>query len=224
MCIRDRDFIFVHQSKCQSTTKISDANHWQQTQKQPTQTAIFEHIRLFPGCPHESALGALLSSSTTKSIENTNTPTPIINNGNTAADLDNMVFVQRGTFQMGSNDGDSDEEPVQSVTLSDFYIARYEVTFEEFDAFCNATGKDLADDEGWGRNNRPVININWYDAVEYCNWKSEQQNLQSVYTINGKKITANWNANGYRLPTEACLLYTSPSPRDATLSRMPSSA
>ena len=204
--IQGGDFIFVNQSKCQPNTKISDESHWLQTKQQPTQAVIFEHIRLYPECRHGVEISNLLSKNATPSNTSASNSTGgkiTIGEKLPATDLDNMVFVQGGTFQMGSKDGSSDEKPVHSVTVSDFYIARHEVTFEEFDAFCNATGKDLADDENWGRDTRPVINVSWYDAVEYCNWKSEQQRLQPVYTINGENITANWNANGYRLPTEA---------------------
>jgi len=116
--------------------------------------------------------------------------------------LKNLVWVDGGTFQMGSNDYNS-EKPIHEVKLDSFYIGKYPVTFEEYDAFCAATKRDKPGDEKWGRNRRPVINVNWYDAVAYCNWLSEQQNLQQVYTINGTNIGINWRANGYRLPTEA---------------------
>ncbi len=39
--------------------------------------------------------------------------------------------------------------------------------------------------------------------MEYCNWRSRQANLKPVYTINGTNVSADWSANGYRLPTEA---------------------
>lgn len=132
-------------------------------------------------------------------------------------DLDHMVFVQGGTFQMGSKDGESDETP-HSVTLSDYYIARHEVTFEEYDRFCQATGKEKPNDRGWGRGKRPAIYVSWYDAIEYCNWRSSEDRLTPVYTINKRTqdpnnksnsddlkwtVTINWQANGYRLPTEA---------------------
>jgi formylglycine-generating enzyme required for sulfatase activity len=117
--------------------------------------------------------------------------------------LEGFVFVESGTFQMGSNDGNSDEKPVHSVTVSDFYMGKYEVTFNEYDAFCNATGKDNLNDYGMGRGSRPVISVSWFDAVEYCNWRSRKENLTSCYTINGNKVTCNFSANGYRLPTEA---------------------
>jgi formylglycine-generating enzyme len=77
------------------------------------------------------------------------------------------------------------------------------VTFEEYDAFCEATGREKPNDEGWGRGDRPVINVSWYDAVAYCNWLSEQDGFTEVYTIKGKTVTVDWNADGYRLPTEA---------------------
>ncbi|MCI4648396.1 SUMF1/EgtB/PvdO family nonheme iron enzyme [Phaeodactylibacter sp.] len=117
----------------------------------------------------------------------------------------NMAFVKGGTFQMGSTstEGGSDEKPVHSVTVSDFYIGRHEVTFEEYDAYCEATGKSKPDDEGWGRARRPVIYVSWHDAVAYCNWRSQQEGYQPVYTISGDRVTADWSANGYRLPTEA---------------------
>ena len=132
-------------------------------------------------------------------------------------DFDDLQFVKGGTFKMGSTEQD-DEQLVHSVTLSDFYIGKTEVTFEEYDKYCEAEGKTKPKDRGWGRGKRPVIYVDWYDAIEYCNWLSGQNRLEAVYQIDkGKKdsnnsnssddkkwtISINWNANGYRLPTEA---------------------
>ncbi|MEO0340908.1 MAG: SUMF1/EgtB/PvdO family nonheme iron enzyme [Bacteroidota bacterium] len=122
---------------------------------------------------------------------------------NKKKDLPDMVFIQGGTFQMGDQFGDGSEKPVHSVTVSDFYLSNHEVTFFEYDQYCADTNAERPSDESWGRGNRPVINVSWYDAVKYCNWKSEQDKLQKVYTINGTDVRANWSANGYRLPTEA---------------------
>jgi formylglycine-generating enzyme required for sulfatase activity len=118
---------------------------------------------------------------------------------------EHLVFVKGGTFEMGDVLGDQerDNETVHTVTLSDFMIGKYAVTFAEYDAFCKATGRELPDDEGWGRGQRPVINVNWYDAIEYCNWRSAEESLAQVYTVTGQTIAPNWQANGYRLPTEA---------------------
>ncbi|MBL7794279.1 MAG: SUMF1/EgtB/PvdO family nonheme iron enzyme [Saprospiraceae bacterium] len=133
---------------------------------------------------------------------------------------DQMVLIKGGTFEMGDVMGDKeyDDETLHQVTLSDFYLGAYEVTFEEYDRYCEATGKEKPGDSGWGRGKLPVINVNWYDAVEYCNWLSTQRGLKAVYTIDKNtqdpnnlqkddklkwSISADWSANGYRLPTEA---------------------
>jgi hypothetical protein len=89
-------------------------------------------------------------------------------------------------FLMGSEDGYSNEKPVHEVVINDdFEIAKTPVTFAEYDIFCDVTNHDKPDDEGWGRGKRPVINVSWHDAMEYCKWLSE--------------VTG----DTYRLPTEA---------------------
>ena len=96
-----------------------------------------------------------------------------------------MITIPAGTFRMGSHEG-SDEQPVHAVTIGKpFALGKYEVTFEAYDAFATATGRSEPSDSGWGRGNRPVINVSWDDATAYAAWLSQQT---------GKK---------YRLPTEA---------------------
>ena len=51
-----------------------------------------------------------------------------------------MIYVKGGTFKMGSNDGYADEKPVHTVTVSDFYIGKYEVTVAQYRQFCTETG------------------------------------------------------------------------------------
>ncbi|HNL38736.1 MAG TPA: SUMF1/EgtB/PvdO family nonheme iron enzyme, partial [Saprospiraceae bacterium] len=133
---------------------------------------------------------------------------------------ENMALIPGGTFQMGDlfNEGSNDEKPVHTVTVDSFYLSKTELTFIEYDAFCKATGREKPSDKGWGRGRRPVINVDWYDAVEYCNWLSAKENLLPVYTIdktrqdpdnqssNDEKkwmVTIDRSARGYRLPTEA---------------------
>jgi len=86
------------------------------------------------------------------------------------------VFVKGGTFQMGDQLGDGwcNETPAHEVTISDFYIGKYEVTFTQYDAFCDATGRIKPDDIDWGRGNRPVINVSWDDARAFCYWMTTQ--------------------------------------------------
>ena len=114
-----------------------------------------------------------------------------------SAKISNMVFVEGGTFQMGSNDGDSDEKPVHQVTVSSFYIGKYEVTQKEWREVMGTNPSYFKGD------NLPVEQISWFQAVEYCNKLSIKEGLTPFYSGSGNNITCNWSANGYRLPTEA---------------------
>ena len=111
-----------------------------------------------------------------------------------------MVLVEAGSFKMGSTKGLEDEQPVHTVKITrPFHVARYAVTFEEYDRF----RRDKAQDGGWGRGKRPVMGVNWNDALAYCNWLSKKQGLTPYYSGGGKTIQCVFSANGYRLPTEA---------------------
>ena len=97
-----------------------------------------------------------------------------------------MVVIPGGRFRMGcvsGRDCDDDEQPVHEVRVKSFELGKYEVTFEEYDRFTAATGRDRAGDRGWGR--RPVVIVSWEDAVAYTKWLSEQ------------------TGERYRLPSEA---------------------
>ncbi len=89
-----------------------------------------------------------------------------------------MVVLPAGTYLMGSPpaepDRNSDEEPRRQVTIAKpFAVAKYEVTFAEWDA-CRRSGgcSHNPDDYNWGRGNRPVIDVSWRDAQEYARWLS----------------------------------------------------
>jgi sulfatase modifying factor 1 len=84
------------------------------------------------------------------------------------------VAIPAGTFMMGSPSSEADREidegPPHQVTLSGFKMSKYEVTFAQYDAFCKATGRSKPSDNGWGRGNRPVINVSWHDATAFAQW------------------------------------------------------
>ncbi len=125
----------------------------------------------------------------------------------------NLVFVAKGSFTMGDTWGDGwyDEKPTHKVTFTyDFYIGKYETTFDEYDAFCEAIGRSKPRDRGWGRGQRPVIRVSWWDAIAYCNWLSKKEGLPKAYDSNGNLLDKDGRVTtdpskvvGYRLPTEA---------------------
>lgn len=117
-----------------------------------------------------------------------------------------MVRVERGSFDMGSERGLPRERPVHRVTLTrSFLMARYLVTFDDFDRFCTETGRTPPRDKepGAARGRKPVRNVTWYDALDYCNWLSIREGLAPCYAGAGQSVTCDFGATGYRLPTEA---------------------
>jgi len=84
-----------------------------------------------------------------------------------------MVWLPGGTFTMGQDDSPSeDEKPAHPVRVGAFSIGQYPVTFAEYDRFCAATGREKPQDQGWGRDRQPAINVSWDDAQAYCVWLS----------------------------------------------------
>lgn len=104
-----------------------------------------------------------------------------------------------GVFAMGDiyQEGDADELPVHPVRLSPFSISTFEITYIQYDEFCQQTGRPLPRDNGI-RGARPVVNITWLDADAFCKWISFHQGIV------------------VRLPTEAEWEYAARSGGDST--------
>ena len=92
--------------------------------------------------------------------------------------LPELVAIKSGAFTMGCStkkNCQSDEQPAHQVRLRAFSMTRTEITCDQYDACVAAGGcthKPM--DQGWGRGNRPVINISWFDAVTYARWLSRK--------------------------------------------------
>jgi formylglycine-generating enzyme required for sulfatase activity len=120
-----------------------------------------------------------------------------------------MVSVPAGTFIMGGPQGDSrvgrDEKPEHEVFVSAFLIDRCEVTVGAFRQFVKESGyKPLGewDDASFEqKEDHPVVNVSWWDAIHYCNWRSRVEGLQPCYNENTGEC--DFSRDGYRLPTEA---------------------
>jgi len=134
-----------------------------------------------------------------------------------------MVQIPGGSFFMGSDSGNSNERPVHTVTLSSFYMGKYEVTQEQWVAVMGSNPSAYKGSPASGENQwkRPVEQVSWYDALVFCNKLSMKEGLTPAYSISGstdptvwgtvpRDWDSTWNAvtivagsTGYRLPTEA---------------------
>lgn len=125
--------------------------------------------------------------------------------------LSTFILVEEGTFHNGTS----------NISLSSFYLGRYEVTQESYEAV-------MAWNPSWyfGNPDRPVERFPWFKAIEYCNRRSIQEGLSPCYSYstygtnpagwpvgwnttnaNHVNISCNWNVDGYRLPTEMEWMY-----------------
>jgi formylglycine-generating enzyme required for sulfatase activity len=103
----------------------------------------------------------------------------------------NFVYVPGGTFTMGRTIGSgyNDELPTHSVTLSPFYIGKYEVTQAEYCQYLQP-GTSWKSWHGLG-DNYPAYYVSWFAALKYCNLRSMAEGLTPVYNISGSTNPAN---------------------------------
>ena len=130
-----------------------------------------------------------------------------------------MAYIPAGPFQMGDNlDGNTVSMPVHNVYVTAFFMDKYEVSkeiWQSVQAWGNNNGYSIAGGS-WKDAGHPVQTINWYEAVKWCNARSQMEGLTPCYyndsaqTIVYRNSNANidntmvkWSSGGYRLPTEA---------------------
>jgi hypothetical protein len=128
----------------------------------------------------------------------------------------NFIEIPIGTFNMGSTS--LDEQPIHTVDISRaYYLGKYEVTQKEWET---TIGSNPASGCGVG-DNYPVYQVSWYDILVYCNKRSANEGLEPCFSINGSTnptdwgnvpsssnstwdiVECNFDAKGYRMPTEA---------------------
>jgi len=131
-----------------------------------------------------------------------------------------MVQIPGGSFFMGNDSGESNEKPVHTVTLSSFYMGKYEVTQEQWAAVMGNNPSSFTSSPASGevQGKRPIEKVSWYDTLVFCNKLSMLKGLSPAYRISRSTDPADWGtvsnstwntleivagSNGYRLPTEA---------------------
>jgi formylglycine-generating enzyme required for sulfatase activity len=130
-----------------------------------------------------------------------------------------MSLIPAGEFVMGDtfDEGDSWEQPLHTVFISAFYMDQYEVTkalWDEVSTWAATNGYSFGSTGPGKSTNHPVHSVDWYDAIAWCNARSEREGLSPSYTnANGTVYRdasgnsfdggCNWSLTGYRLPTEA---------------------
>jgi formylglycine-generating enzyme required for sulfatase activity len=142
----------------------------------------------------------------------------------------NMVRIMAAgyDFEMGQPDphiwGDqtsSDEQPLHTVQFTrDFWMDTTEVTQLSYNTIMHAYYPEYGtSNEYWNDiyglgDQYPAYYVQWHDAALYCNARSKQDHLDTVYSYTAilnppgklcllEDLVTDLSKNGYRLPTEA---------------------
>jgi formylglycine-generating enzyme required for sulfatase activity len=132
-----------------------------------------------------------------------------------------FALIPTGSFNMGDSkdEGLSCEVPVHSVNVSAFYAARYEVTkalWDDVVQWATNHGYSFEHPGVASATNLPIQQVSWYDAVKWCNARSEKEGFAPAYftdfawknvyrsgEVDLPEQNVRWQGAGYRLPTEA---------------------
>ena len=106
-----------------------------------------------------------------------------------------MVRIPAGTFQMGSRRGKEDATHAHTVTVDAYLMDKYEVTQAVYESL------GLPNHSHFKGPTLPMEQVTWVQAANYCNARSKAEGLQPCY--NEDTAECNFDADGYRLPTEA---------------------
>jgi len=124
-----------------------------------------------------------------------------------------MILIPAGNFLIGDeNSSFSDEHPAHSVIIESFYMDETPVSYEDFKKYIDAGGAKSKywEYETYNQPENPVTGVDWYQATDYCNWRSRIEGLSPAYKSTNQLDAwgyplweLNKSAEGYRLPTEA---------------------
>lgn len=112
---------------------------------------------------------------------------------NNFVEVDGGVFIRKSGFKVKKGLS----IPEITVKVNSFFIDDFVVTQADWNHVMQYNPSYFKKDE------LPVECVGWYEAVLFCNKKSEKDGLQACYTINGEQVQCDFRLNGYRLPTEA---------------------
>lgn len=139
-------------------------------------------------------------------VERAPAPTPDVEIPDSGGD---MISIGGGTFSMGASNREEDERPVHSVTVNSFLMSPREVTQSEWQKVMGLSIRDQRDKAGASKplkgvgDTYPVYYVSLEDAAEYCNRLSRAEDLVPAYSTVDGVIQCDFQASGFRLPTEA---------------------
>ena len=127
---------------------------------------------------------------------------------NSSVGIQLKLFRPDQQFMLGAprrQPGRRANEAERSVALKrPFYLATHETTNAQYRRWKDQHSSTAIKGQTLDMNDQPVARVSWQDAALFCNWLSRKEGLPPFYIIEESRIVGfNWDAHGYRLPTEA---------------------
>lgn len=115
-------------------------------------------------------------------------------------DWSSMVYIPRGEFFRGANEGNSSEKPMRQIALSPYYMDKYELTNKQYEKFVTETGQGAltyARDSRFNKKEAPAVGISWNDANQYAKWVGKRLPTEAEWekAARGGAILIDWNAS-----------------------------
>ena len=129
-----------------------------------------------------------------------------------SAQTSNMILVEGGKVKMTVKEpvklNTPEKKTEYQVTVSSFEMNKYEVSVGEWKEYVKVNELKMPARPTWGWNDeKPITNVTWVEAIQYCNWLSTNFNLKPAYKKQNGQYIFDITANGYRLPTDAEWVY-----------------
>jgi len=142
-----------------------------------------------------------------------------------------MIRIPAGDFLMGTSMEDldqllkahpkwkkdwfADELPQHTVHLDDYWIYQSDVTVKQYRAFCQATGREMPELPKWEKDDHPIVNVTWFDAVAYAEWVGGRLPSEAEWEKAARGTTGNRYPWGNEWDGDKCLNYNDANPTEA---------